>query len=395
MTRPDRSRLLTSNLTTFAVLCGLCATVVLWPKAAEFGKQPPLDPLVTEQLNQARGLQKVGKWADAAEIIERYAHQGYPRALFHHGKILARGWGVEPDLEKARMALLRAVQFDFPLRGETAFELGRLYQRSSGPDCNRIAVEWFLKALDWDYEKAHVQLAMHFTRGIGVAADQRRALFHYEGAMRAGFEAASLTYARILLRGRYGVPKDPVRAQDLADAAIKALDVKARSGSASAAKILGRLFRDGEFVESSTKTALSWFRRSGELGDAGAMHDLANLLLAEDPDGADAEEAIAWLNRAAALGHGGAMTKLGRLHLKEAHGLEKTGAVAWFRQGVQAAHGGAMEELARIRAEGKLAPKDLDGALKLARRGSELGHTGSKNLLQALLKQSASIKSES
>ncbi|MEM7424572.1 MAG: tetratricopeptide repeat protein [Pseudomonadota bacterium] len=394
MTRPENPQLFLVNVAPFVVLCALCATVFFWRGLPDLAKEPPTDPLVTEHLNQARGLQKLGKWTEAAEIIERYAHQGYPHALFHHGKILSRGWGVSPDLEKGRMALLRAVQFKFSLRGEAAFELGRLYQRSSGPDCNRIAVEWFLKALDWGYEKAHVQLAGHFTRGIGVDADQSRALYHYEGAARAGFEAVSLKYARILLKGHHGVRKDPERARALAARAINALKTKARSGSGSPAKTLGRLYRDGEFVQRSRERAFYWFRHASHLGNPGAMHDLANLLLVDKAGPKSADEAIGWLKRAAEAGHGGAMTKLGRLHLKQLHGLKKDGAVAWFQKGVKASHAGAMEELARICAEGKLAPKDMAGALKLARRGSSLGHTGSKTLLQALLKQAGENNSQ-
>ena len=62
------------------------------------------------------------------------------------------------------------------------------------------------------------------------------------------------------------------------------------------------------------------------------------------------------------------MTMLGRL--VGSVRLKKDAAVEWFRKGVKAAHAGAMEELARICAEGKLAPKDMAGALKLARRGT-------------------------
>ncbi|MEM9473370.1 MAG: tetratricopeptide repeat protein [Pseudomonadota bacterium] len=387
MTRHENLKPGLVNASIFAVLCSLCAAVLLWRDLPDGGKEPAVDPVVNEQLNQARGLQRLGKWTDAAEIIERYAHQGYPRALFHHAKILSRGWGVKPDMEKARLALLQAVQFKFSLRGEAAYELGRLYQKSSGPDCNRIATEWFQKALQWGYRKAHVQLAMHFMRGIGVPQDQFKALHHYEGAVRAGFEAASLKYARILLKGQYGIEKDPPRALRLAGRAIVALEAKAKAGSGSAAKTLGRLYRDGEFVELSTNRAFRWFRHASQLGNPGAMHDLANLLLVKSPQDNAAEEAIGWLTRAADAGHGGAMTKLGRLHLAEQHGLKSDGAVAWFRKGVKAAHAGAMEELARICAEGKLAPKDMAGALRLARRGTALGHTGSKTLLQALLKQ--------
>ena len=133
MTGHGKPKLVLVNVATFAAVCGLCVTVFFWRELHDLGKEPPVDPLVTEQLSQARGLQKVGKWADAAEIIERYAHQGYPRALFHHAKILSRGWGVKPDMEKASPgpAASRAVQFF--LRGEAAYELGQLYREVRRP----------------------------------------------------------------------------------------------------------------------------------------------------------------------------------------------------------------------------------------------------------------------
>ncbi len=395
MAQPKNRPIVLANLATFLVFGALCTAAVLWVRTPDFGKNPPTDPVVAEHLSQARGLQKLGKWEDAAEIIERYAHQGYPRALFHHAKILSRGWGVKPDMEKARLALLRAVQFKFALRGEAAYELGQLYQRSSGPDCNRIAVEWFLKALDWGYDKAHTQLAMHFSRGVGVKQDLARATLHYDGAAKAGFEAVSLKFARILMKGRYGVEKDPERALALATSAIASLKTKAASGSGSSAKTLGRLYRDGEFVNRSKDKAFYWFRHASHLGNPGAMHDLANLLLAGKALIKAAPEAIGWLKRASEAGHGGAMTKLGRLHLTAKFGLKPTGAVDWFKRGVEAAHAGAMEELARICAEGKLAPKNMEGALKLAKRGTALGHTGSKTLLKALLVQLGSTNTKS
>ncbi len=115
MAQPKNRPIVLANLATFVVFGALCTAAVLWVRTPDFGKNPPTDPVVAEHLSQARGLQKLGKWEDAAEIIERYAHQGYPRALFHHAKILSRGWGVKPNMEKARLALLRAVQFKFSI----------------------------------------------------------------------------------------------------------------------------------------------------------------------------------------------------------------------------------------------------------------------------------------
>lgn len=378
-------------VTGFAVFAGaglVIAALTFWDGEERTARSAPIDPVVAEAIKQARGLQKLGQWEEAATTFEHYAHQGYPTAMFHTAKAYGRGWGVAPDLEKSRQMLLRAVQFQFPFRGEAAFELGRLYQRAKGKDCNRIAVEWFLRALEWDYKKAHVQLAAHYERGLGVERDLDQAIVHYREAAKAGYESASIRFARALKKGRFGMTPDPERAQYLAIRAIAALEKKAAGGSGSAAKMLGRLYRDGEFVEANLETAERWLRRSSQLGDTGGMHDLANLILATSQEKKAHQEALGWLRRAAGLGHGGAMTALGRLHLKEDHGLQRTEAVAWFKKGVEAGHAGSMEELARLCAEGRLVPKDLDGALKLARKGAALGHAGSKTLLKDLLAMS-------
>ncbi|WP_422369090.1 tetratricopeptide repeat protein [Pelagibius sp.] len=394
-----RYRSLTSLCLALMAGAGLTlAAVQLDSWKVDSARNAPVDPVVTEALGQARGLQKLGRWDEAAVIFERYAQQGHPTAMFHAAKVYSRGWGVAPDLEHARQMLLRAVQYQFAHRGEAAFELGRLYQRSAGPDCNRIAVEWFLRALDWNYRKAHVQLAMHYERGLGVEQNVDRAVTHYRAAAEAGYETASIRFARALFKGRFGMTPDPQRAQRLAERAIEALKRKAAEGSGSAAKTLGRLYRDGEFVEADRKLALRWLKRAGHLGDAGGMHDLARLMLAipaaGDAEAEDkAQEALTWLRRAAGMGHGGAMTALGRLHLKEDHGLPRSAAVGWFKKGVEVGHGGSMEELARLCAEGELTPRDLPAAITLARRGASLGHRGSQSLLEELLAMEANGRS--
>lgn len=214
-------------------------------KAEWKAKSAPSDPQVNEAIGQARALQKLGKLKDAIVVFERYAKQGYPDAMFHVAKSYSRGWGAKPDLKKSRHYFLQAVQYSYSYRGETAYELGRLFRRSLGPDCNTIAVEWFKKALQWNYKKASLQLAIHYERGLGVDQDIGQATQYYEIAARSGNEQALIKYARLLVKGRYGITPDPERARLLTERAVISLERKARGGSASAAKQLGRLYRAG------------------------------------------------------------------------------------------------------------------------------------------------------
>lgn len=347
-------------------------------------KSERIDPTIEEMLKQARGLQKVGRWDAAADILTQLASDGHPVALYHLGRAYKNGWGVEADLDQARLIFMEAVRYSFAFRGETAYELGRLFQRSSGEKCAEIALQWFQKALAWDYPKAHVQLAKHYERGIGTERDLTAAFHHYEQAAIAGYPSSTINFARILKTGRYGLTPKPEEARFWAERAMAGLEKKARDGSASAAKTLGRIYRDGEFMEPDKALAREWFLRSADLGDAGAMHDLARMVLAGTPDDGEIEEALTWLRLAAKADHGGALTALARLHLKGQYDLPPEDAVDFLERGVATGHPGSMEELGRLYAEGKLVPQDRTRAIELARKGADRGHQGSTSLLKDL-----------
>lgn len=342
------------------------------------------DTTIEADLKRARSLRSAGQAKDAFDILKVHADSGYPAALLQLGRAHMRGWGTPINLDASRDALLLAVEYDFPARGEAAYELGRLYQRSVGEDCNALAVSWFDRAKDWGYAKAHLQLATHFERGLGTDRDLDKALQHYEAAAVLGSEAAAIKFARILKRGDAGIPADPKRAHALAMVALASLEDKARSGSGSASKILGRLYRDGDFVDMNIKTARRWLQRSSELGDPGGMHDLARLILATETENTQVRKALAWMRRAVSLGHGGAMTAIGRFHLAGKYGFVRPEAITWFERGVDAKHAGAMAELARIYSTGDLVPRDIKKAIDLAKQGAELGHRGSQTLLSDL-----------
>lgn len=348
------------------------------------GLSAPNDPKVNELISQARSLQQLGKWRDANEMFAPLATAGHPVAIYHFARAYKYGWGVSTNLETAREWLMQAVRFDYIYRGETAYEIGRLYQQSTGENCDAIAVAWFKKALSWDFDKAHVQLAYHYRYGLGVEQSTESALYHYEQAAVAGYPTSTIKYAQWILKGGQGFKSNPEGARYWGRRAMEGLGSKAKDGSGSAAKTLGRLYRDGVFVKSNLVEAERWFRRSSRLGDNGGMHELALLLLREPEDEARTKEALEWLRMAAELGHGGAVTSLGRLHLEELYGLSDTEAVGLFEKGIALRHPGSMEELARLLAEGRLVAQDTTRAHKLAQEGAKLGHEGAKALLSEL-----------
>ncbi|MEP0945127.1 MAG: tetratricopeptide repeat protein [Rhizobiaceae bacterium] len=345
----------------------------------------PQNPVIAKVLTDARKHHSKGRYLKAATLLKEYATSDNPLILLNYAKLLARGWGVPKDLDKARELLLMAVQHDFSERGEAAFELGRVYRQSRGPDCKRIAFEWFVEAAKAGHIKAHAQLGRHYARGIGVAVDMHSALAHYRIAARSGAANSLVSFVQRLDRSN-----DPDFAEfDLAgliNEAIPALESEAAGGRGSSAKVLGRLYRDGVYVGIDQAMAQMWFERGARLGDSGSMVELAQLLQQTTRDPVNIKRSIALLERAADLRNAGALTELGRLHLTGRFGLDRSAARAFFKKGVEAGHAGSMLELARLHLQGKATRKDQTQAVKLLKRGAAKGHSGCKKLLAKMLK---------
>ncbi len=360
------------------------------------GKPSPMHPSVMKQLTLAKSLQKQGKLHESAKIFEQFAIQGYPDAMFYLAKTYTKGWGVKPNLIKARWHLLNAVEYDFSYRGETAYQLGKLYQKSAGPDCNTIAVEWFKKAIKWKYYKASVSLGSHYEKGLGVPQDLDKAIYYYEMATHDGITIAALKHARIISSGNFGVPLDIKYAATLLKFAVENLELDVGRGKAGSAKTLGRLYRDGisniHFPEyTNQEKSIFWFRRASDLDNIGAKHDLAKLLLLIDED-RHYKEAIILLKTSANNGHGGAATSLGRMHLAEKYNLPKAGSIPWFSKGVEAGHTGAIKELAIIYYQGELVKRDINTAIKLLQKGENKGHSQSIKLLNKYRKEKITLE---
>lgn len=365
------------------LLCATACIVFFQLDQSEKQKTTVSGPVALKAISDAKKLARKSKWTDAATLLREHAVYGNPEVLYEFGRMLSNGWGTPRDLDKAREKLLLAVQHDFPKRANTAYELGRLYQKSSGPDCHRIAFEWFSKAARWGHAKAHAELGRHYARGIGVQKDLNAALTHYQNAADLGSASALLAFANLLAKEK---KQDNINidAKQLIADAIPLLETEAAGGRASSAKVLGRLYRDGLFVTADPALAQRWLRRSAHLGDTGGMHDLAQMLLRSGTNEDKLPEALEWLHTAAKRGDGSALTALGRLHVNSRYDLPSNEAIGFFERGVKAGHPGAMTELAEIYLEGDLAHSNRKRARELTTRAAALGHKGAKALLRRI-----------
>ena len=114
-----------------ATLLGFCVAYLLedttqMRAVVSTGNQ---DPSADLRLKQARDFQKVKKWTEANRELRALSVAGHPEAMYHLARAYKYGWGVDADLETARDWLMKAVRYDYVYRGETAYEIGRLYQK--------------------------------------------------------------------------------------------------------------------------------------------------------------------------------------------------------------------------------------------------------------------------
>lgn len=372
---------------TAGLLCAAACIVIFQYDGSDKPDVAISGPVALKAISDAKKLMRKSKWQDAAGLLRDHAVSGNPEVLYEYGRMLSYGWGTPRDLDKAREKLLLAVQHQFSKRAATAYELGRLYQKSAGPDCHRIAFEWFSKAANWGHAKAYAELGRHYARGIGVAKDLNAALSRYQKAAELGSASALLSFANLLVKEKNQAEVD-IDAKQLIVEAIPLLEAEAAVGRASSAKVLGRLYRDGMFVSADQALAQRWLRRSALLGDTGGMHDLAQLLLRSEMSEESSAEAIEWLEAAAERGDGSALTALGRLHVSSKLGLSSDEAIGFFERGVRAGHPGSMTELAKIYLEGTLAHSNRKRAQELADRAAALGHKGAIALLRRIERKS-------
>jgi len=342
---------------------------------------PKADPFFEKELAKVLKSGRNGDWRDAHKFLIKHSRMENPEAKLRLAILNLKGWGSKRDLEKARALLLQAVQYDFAGRGEAAFELGRVYRFSKGPDCSRIAFEWFAKAAGWGFKKAHNELGKSYARGLGVQANYEKSIKHYSQAIDHGSISAVAPLFEVALAQQKDGNADPARGRMMVNTYLPLLETDAKAGNRIAARTLGRIFNRGLFVDPDKKQALRWFALASSQGDAVAMHDLAILNLSIKKDEKRLKKSIAFLEDSAELGYPAAMTALGRLFIKDSEFQDVPKAIKYLSQGAKSGHAGSMAELAKLHFDGKLVPKDVKQAKAFAERGALQKHLGCRKLL--------------
>jgi TPR repeat protein len=243
----------------------------------------------------------------AAALLERAAAAGSAGAATMLGNLYRAGDGVAADPERAR-ALYEQALAAGDARG-AGYGLGALYRAGPLADPAR-AIGYFEQSAGAGNSGAKLILGDMYRAGEGVAADPMRAKGYYEEALAAGHEDAA--YGLGLL----------YRAEPLRDptAAIGYLSRAAAAGKPNALIVLGDIFRRGDGVDADPATAMAYYQQALEAGaERAAAYGIGTLY--RDAPYDDPAQAISWFERSANAGNAGALVTLGDIY-RSGEGVE-------------------------------------------------------------------------
>jgi TPR repeat protein len=226
-----------------------------------------------------------GSPAQAAEVMQVYAHRGEPEAQAQLGQMLLSGHGMAAD----------------PLQ----------------------ALHWFGRAAKAGHPMARNMLGRCHQYGWGCRPDIETAAGHYRIAAEQGLDWGLYNYA-MLLTAANGVERDTALAFTLFQRAAEA-------GHAKSMNLLGRFYEEGIAVQPDVALAHDWYRRAAEAGDFRGQYSHAGVLLAAD----DVDAALPWLQQALHRGNLNFLRQMRSDLLRWPHPAVREIALGFYRRAAE------------------------------------------------------------
>lgn len=161
---------------------------------------------------------------------------------------------------------------------------------------------------------------------------------------------------------------------------LEQLTQGAEAGQAPAQYALGRLYRDGGFVEKNHLRSVIWLTQAAKQGDRRAMYTLGKLYLEED----DLPTAMRWFRKSAELGYSLAQYRLGRLLLESGDADRNTEAVRWLTDAAEGGDPYAQYALGKLYLLGKQVPPDHEAAVRWLKQSAEQGNESARATLERM-----------
>jgi len=236
--------------------------------------------------------------------------------------------------------------------------------------------------------------AIEYTSGMNrVRIDGAKAVELLQRAAAKHYPEAEARLAFFTKDGRFGVPKDAAKAEDLAKQSLSdGLIAAADHGRATAQEALGVLYVMGIGVGAHTNEAAEWYQKAADQGYAEAQRNLGWLYESGTGVTKDLSKAVELYQKAVDQGYAGAQTNLGWLYATGtgvARDLSK--AVELSQKAADQGNAQAQHNLGWLYQNGSGVVKDLSKAAEFYQKAADQGLAGAQHNLGLLYQNGTGV----
>ncbi len=237
---------------------------------------------------------------EEVEFLGASAEAGNVDAMLLLADCYEKGWGTDPDPEKAFF--------------------------------------WFQKAAEKGSTQGMIAVANCYLQGIGVSAQAEPVFAWNMKAAEAG-DVSGMVNAASCYEDGWGVKQDPAQAAVWYERA-------ARAGSDLGMYHMARCYRSGIGVRQDPAQAFFWMHQLAQTGNADGMYNVALMYQYAYGTPEDPRQAFLWYQKAADCGYPDAMRMVGWC-IENHYGVENM-ALEWYQRAVEAGNVQAEEDAARL-----------------------------------------------
>lgn len=257
-------------------------------------------------------LRECNQHTEAAKWARKSAEMGDAKGMYLYATYLRDGKGVQKDMQQCMVWLQKSADAGYAAAQKALAACKKndaAAQFKRGLDlkeCGKLteAASCFKRAAELGDERGMFFYAMRLKNGEGVQQDIPQAMVWLQKSADAGHTSAQWALAMYYYNG-INVEEDIKKGFELMKRA-------AESGHIKAQRELGLMHLDGVLYGNETMktlganvaTALEWFEKAGNQGDAEAQYQMGFLLgTGADGDPQLMKESYDWLAKAADQGH--------------------------------------------------------------------------------------------
>lgn len=179
------------------------------------------------------------------------------------------------------------------------------------------------------------------------------------------------------------VIRDETLTMDERGEAVSELETLAENADEHAQYLMGKLWRDGPLLTTSSTNARHWFQQAAEQGHSYAQYALGKLLLSDDVEVRDPAEGMRWLETAAQNGNDYAAYHLGKGYYRGKNVEQSfTAAAKWFDRAAQDGNQYAQYMLGKLYLMGQGVEHDKKLGLHWLTKSAAQGNAYANSLLQ-------------